>query len=191
MPTLHEIVRERRFNFYDAFNAVKQSGTFLLFGPANVGDLYRTNLASPPGVLEPTAENFIDHWYARADLGNATLLQRAAFERWSHWCPVTMRVGDMPQEQFSLFDLLRRKPWFPPSVATTQLSPEELAAFYKRQDEGARPIHVPLRQTFAIEVLSTHIEHELLADAFQAFDGDHGRFPTVWIHIEGIQREVL
>lgn len=203
MPTLHrpgrpadaieELTFHRRVNVDDSFEiAGDLAPPFALFGhvPGTKGAAAahrRTGLLFERNVAR------IDHWYARTDVdmnraawppGVQKDAARALFQIYAAHTLVTLILGDIPQWQAALAELLRDRAWEPPSVVAAR-GEADLAAAKERQEvrvrEGVDPLTVPIRAHVSVKV-EPDVDATLIDELRRAMDG----FTiTAWVHLEG------
>jgi hypothetical protein len=150
-----------------------------LFGHAHLGQLERCNLQIG-GRLPASGDGScrIENWYARLAVdGAAHDHVHALFEH----VIVTATVGDMPQWQRPMSDLLRATPWVPPERDRQSTTAEEDRDARWRAEHGAHPLIIPVRQHFCVNVeFYNDSNHRLLELSH------HWRFQC-WVHMEGIE----
>jgi len=107
-----ELMETRALNVYDVLRlgdgdtvlALGEEFGMCMFGYANVGVPYRTNL-QVPGQLACDQEGHIVRLYARTNLPDS-----AAFRAWAHTTIVDFIIGDRPVAQAHLSELMRLAP---------------------------------------------------------------------------------
>jgi hypothetical protein len=116
MPRLHHLADANPFDFYDSIALLARdvdikalrAGGIRLFGNCNVGLQHRSNV-QVAGRLSSDQTAMIQNLYARTNLwveiGSAI---EAALSEWAHATSVTLIVGDKPQRQAPLSNLLSR-----------------------------------------------------------------------------------
>jgi hypothetical protein len=169
----------RRLNVYDClgfgpyWEMDQQCPSRRLFGNRNIGQLDRCNLQVPGQITFDDTSAFLENWYARSDATEADL---PVLEWAAHHTIVTLVIGDKPMWLKSLFDLLRAKPWVPPSRHLQPVTEEEEADRRWRHKHRAHTLRVPPRQ-----FVSAHVE--FFEDAQRDLVGIAPL--TIWLHLEG------
>ncbi len=107
--------RERHpFDFYDCFDptTIDRAGgcNIRLFNRDNVGFQNLSNLQIP-GMLVCDQTAVIANVYARTNIPTMPTELHYALDQVSNMAVVTLVVGEMPQRQFNLAELLKRRPY--------------------------------------------------------------------------------
>lgn len=165
-------------NYWDSVSVpmLRQERNARLFGNANIGYQYLTNLQVPGQFSYDDSPLLIQRWYARTNLVEEPALM-SALRHWAESVQACLVIGDVPRWRLPLSDLLLRRPF-----ASEQA---------RLLDGDPWPIVLHQRQVFRV-TLDAFIDADVqpliteLANCGYATEPYLQNQGLIWIHFEGL-----
>lgn len=171
----------RHINLYDSFDLdeIVLPRYTQLFSNRNVGNSYLTNLQIA-GQLPSECWFIVQRWYARTNIPERDKSGLdEALRIWANSVVIEFIIGNRPEWQLSLFDLIDRRPRVPPGEQQLRLAGDPW------------PTVVPPRQHFLARINSFGESVGRLLERVTAhgkLDGTaHPTGARIWLHLEGLE----